>query len=139
MFLLNKFSTLVLFDTGASHSFVSRAFVVKNKIPTETISYPIRVSSLGGELIVNAGCRVLEIGKHKFPANLIVVDSQGLDVILGMDWMTAFEGVIDYANKTITLTTPEKKRIRLKSTFELKGSKVNSLKGVSMREVPVGK
>jgi hypothetical protein len=56
-----------------------------------------------------------------------------------MVWMTAFEGVIDRANKTITLTTPEKKRIPFKSTFELKGSKVNSLKGVSMREVPVGK
>jgi hypothetical protein len=141
MFLLNKFSTLVLFDTGASHSFISRVFVVKNKIPTETIGCPIRVSSLGGELIVNAGCRdlVLEIGKHKFPANLIVLDSQGLDVILGMDWMTAFEGVIDCANKTITLTTPEKKRIHFKSTFELKGSKVNSLKGVSMHEVPVVK
>jgi hypothetical protein len=94
-----------------------------------------------GELIVNAGCRdlVLEIGKHKFPANLIVLDSQGLDVILGMDWMTSFEGVIDCANKTITLTTPEKKRIYFKSTFELKGSKVNSLKGVSMDEVPVVK
>jgi hypothetical protein len=56
-----------------------------------------------------------------------------------MDWMTAFEGVIDCANKTITLTTPEKKRIRFKSTFKLKGSKVNSLKGVSMHEVPVVK
>jgi hypothetical protein len=94
-----------------------------------------------GELIVNAGCRdlVLEIGKHKFSANLVVLDSQGLDVILGMDWMTAFEGVINCGNKTITLTTPEKKRIRFKSTSELKGSKVNSLKGVSMREVPVEK
>jgi hypothetical protein len=36
-FYSNKFSTLVLFNTGASHSFISRAFVVKNKIPTETI------------------------------------------------------------------------------------------------------
>jgi hypothetical protein len=141
MFLLNKFSTLVLFDTGASHSFISRAFVVKNKIPIETIGGPIRVSSPGGELIVNAGCRdlVLEIGKHKFPANLIVLDSEGLDVILGMDWMTAFEGVIDCANKTITLTTLEKKRIRFKSTFELKGSKFISLEGVIMDEVPVVK
>jgi hypothetical protein len=94
-----------------------------------------------GELIVNAGCRdlVLEIGKHKFLANLIVLDSQGLDVILGMDWMTTFEIVIDCANKTITLTTPEKKHIHFKSTFEFKGSKVNSLKGVSMDEVPVVK
>jgi hypothetical protein len=115
--------------------------MVKNKIPTETIDHPIRVSSPGGELIVNAGCRdlVLEFGKHKFPANLVVLDSQGLNVILGMDWMTAFEGVIDCASKTITLTTPEKKSIRFKSTFELKGSKVNSLKGGSMHEVPVGK
>jgi hypothetical protein len=115
--------------------------VVKNKIPTETIGCPIRVSSPGGELIVNACCRdlVLEIGKHKFPANLIVLDSQGLDVILGMDWMTALEGVIDCANKTITLTTPRKKRIRFKLTLELKGSKVNSLKGFSMDEVPVVK
>jgi hypothetical protein len=53
--------------------------------------------------------------------------------------MTAFEGVIDCANKTITLTTPEKKRIHFKSTFELKGSKVNSLKGVSLDKVPVVK
>jgi hypothetical protein len=141
MFLLNKFSTLVLFDTGASHSFISRAFVIKKKIPIETIGGPIRVSSPGGELIVNAGCRdlVLEIGKHKFLANLIVLDSEGLDVILGMDWMTDFEGVIDCANKTITLTTLEKKRIRFKSTFELKGSKFNSLEGVIMDEVPVVK
>jgi hypothetical protein len=37
------------------------------------------------------------------------------------------------------LTTPEKKRIRFKSTFELKGSKVNSLKGVGMEEVHIVK
>jgi hypothetical protein len=88
---------------------------------------------------VNVGCRdlVLEIGKHKFSANLIALDSQGLDVILGMDCRTAFEGVIDCANKTITLTTAEKKCIHFKSTFELKGSKVNAFKGVSKDEVPV--
>jgi hypothetical protein len=56
-----------------------------------------------------------------------------------MDWMTAFEGVIDCANKTVILTTPKRKCIHFKSTSELKGSKVNSLKGVSMREVPDGK
>jgi hypothetical protein len=56
-----------------------------------------------------------------------------------MDWMTAFEGVIDIAKRTITLTTPEKKHIRFKSAFKLKGSKVNSLKGVSMDEVPIVK
>jgi hypothetical protein len=53
-FPLNSFTTLVLFNTGASHSFISRAFVNKPAFPTETIGRTIKVSSLGGELLVNA-------------------------------------------------------------------------------------
>ena len=48
-FLLNNFSALVLFDTGASHSFISRAFVDRNKIPLSTIERPMKVSSPGGK------------------------------------------------------------------------------------------
>ncbi|XP_051230224.1 uncharacterized protein [Lolium perenne] len=138
-FLLNNFSALVLFDTGASHSFISRAFVDKNKLPTETIGSPLRVSSPGGEMLVSAGCKqlTLDIGKYKFPVDLIILESQGLDVILGMDWMTAYRGIIDCTKKTVALTTPEKKRIHFKSTFELKGSNVNSLKGVSLEDIPI--
>ena len=90
-------------------------------------------------MIVNSGCRqiTLEIGKNKFPVNLIILESQGLDVILGMDWLTRYEGVIDCAKRTVMLTTPEKKRIRFKSNFEPKGSKVNSLNGVSLDNVPI--
>jgi hypothetical protein len=53
--------------------------------------------------------------------------------------MTKYEGIIDCAKRTITLTTLEKKRIHFKSNFELKGSKVNSLKGVSLENVRVVK
>jgi predicted ATP-grasp superfamily ATP-dependent carboligase len=49
-FRLNNFTAFVLFDTGASHSFISRAFVDKNNLPTETIGYPLRVSSPGEEM-----------------------------------------------------------------------------------------
>jgi hypothetical protein len=47
--------------------------------------------------------------------------------------------VIDCVKRSITLTTLEKKRICVKSTFELKGSKLNSLKGVSLEDVRVVK
>jgi hypothetical protein len=116
MFPLNSFTTLVLFDTGASHSFISRTFANKNGSPTETIGKTIKVSSPGGELLVDAGWRqlILEIGRYKFPTHLVILESQGLDVILGMDWMTTY-GVIDCVNRAITLTTPEGKRIRYKS------------------------
>ena len=32
-FLVKSFTTVVLFDTGASHSYVSRGFVDKYKLP----------------------------------------------------------------------------------------------------------
>ena len=84
-------------------------------------------------------CRnlTLEIGKNLFPVNLIILETQGLDVILGMDWMISFEGVIDCGNRTITLTTSERKKIRYKSKCGLKGVRLNSLKGVSLEEVPI--
>ena len=138
-FRLNSISAFVLFDTGASHSFISKAIVDRNGFASENIGCPIKVSSPGGDMIVSLGCRdlVIEIGKHKFPVNLIILNSQGLDVILGMDWMAKYEGVLDCAKRTVTLTTPEGKRIKFKSNFESKGSKLNSLKGVSMDSVPI--
>jgi hypothetical protein len=108
-FLLNHCSALVLFDSGASHSFISRVFVDRNRIPTRTSDKPIKVSSPGGEMIATFACHQmgLRIGNHNFPTSLIVLETQGLDVILGLDWMTTYEGIIDCAKRTITLTTPE--------------------------------
>jgi hypothetical protein len=138
-FPLNSFTTLVLFDTGASHLFISSAFVNKHAFTTETIGRVIKVSSPGGELIVKVGCRnfILEIGKYKFLTHLVVSDSQGLDVILGMDWMTNYAGVIDCVNRAITLTTPEGRRIRYKSNMDFNNIRLNHLKGVSLEEVDV--
>ena len=44
-FLINAFTTLVLFDAGASHSFISRGFVDKFKLPTVALKSPMLVSS----------------------------------------------------------------------------------------------
>jgi hypothetical protein len=76
-FPLNSFTVMVLFDIGASHSFISRAFVNKHAFPTQTIGRVIKVSSPGGELIVNARCwhLILEIGKYKYPTHLVVLNS----------------------------------------------------------------
>jgi hypothetical protein len=36
---------------------------------------------------------------------LIVIDSKGIDVILGMDWMSKQKTLINYAQKAVKLTT----------------------------------
>ena len=49
--LINSCTALVLFDNGASHSFISRAFVGKSLLASKMLRGAIRVSSPGGEMI----------------------------------------------------------------------------------------
>ena len=74
-----------------------------------------------------------------FPSDLIILESQGLDVILGMDWLSMYGGNIDCASKSILLTTPEGKRIKYVSRYTPKSTHVNPLTGVVQEEVPVVK
>ena len=81
----------------------------------------------------------LTIGRHVFPIDLIILESQELDVILGMDWLSKYEGNIDCASKSILLTTPEGKRIKYVLRHTPRITQVNSLSGVVQEEVPVVK
>ena len=53
----------------------------------------------------------LGIETHNFPSELFVLDLQGFDIIIGKDWISKYDGQIDQANKAVTLTTPDKRRI----------------------------
>ena len=44
-------------------------------------------------------------------ANLIILESMEIDVILGQGWLSACKGVIKYAQCLVLLTTPSGERI----------------------------
>ena len=85
----------------------------KNKIPNRGLRRPIRVSSTEGKTTANTVCQNMTLGieTHNFPSDLVVLDLQGLDIIIGKDWMSKYDGQIDQANKRVMLTTPDQKRI----------------------------
>ena len=64
----------------------------------------------------------LKIRGVEFPTNLIILDSKGVDVILGMDWLTRYKGVIDCATKPIQLTHPDGSKVEHYATDELAGN-----------------
>ena len=70
-FLVKSFTTIVLFDTGASHSYISTGFVDKYKLPTKVLRTPMLVSSPGAEYMASKGCFQvpLSIGRHVFPSD----------------------------------------------------------------------
>ena len=108
----------------------------KFKMSTKVLRNPMLVTSPGAEYMASRGCFQvpLGIGKHVFPSDLIVLESQGLDVILGMDWLLMYGGNIDCASKSILLTTPEGRRIRYVSWHVSKRTQVNSYQELYRRK-----
>jgi hypothetical protein len=87
MFSVNNISTVVLFDSGASHSFMSAAYVKKHNLSIALLRCQMIVSSPGGDMPARQLCPKvnLKIRVVDFVVNLIVLESKGIDVILGMD------------------------------------------------------
>jgi hypothetical protein len=54
----------------------------------------------------------LKIGRGvDFAANLIVLESKGIAIILGMDWFSKHKVLIDSSNKCVKLTTMDVKEL----------------------------
>jgi hypothetical protein len=81
MFPVESHPTKVLFDTSATHSFVSTSWLEAHNIPVEPMIPPLRVNSVGGMFspIICPNLRI-EIRGIDFPANLVVMGTKGLDV-----------------------------------------------------------
>jgi hypothetical protein len=107
MILVNDNGAIVLFDSGASHSFVAANFVQKHYLPLAMLKNQMIVSSPGGDMDARHVCSKvsIRIWGLEFLANLIVLESNGIDVILGMDWLSKHKGMINYAKKAVRLTT----------------------------------
>jgi hypothetical protein len=71
------------------------------------------ISSPGGDIPARQLCLKvnLKIRGVDFVANLIVLKSKGIDIILGMDWLSKHKVLIDCAKKSIKLTTPDGKEL----------------------------
>jgi hypothetical protein len=113
MFFVNDTSTIVLFDSGASHSFIYAAYVEKHNLPQALLKCQMIVSSLRGDMLTRQPCSKvnLKIRGVDFVANLIVLESKDIDVILGMDWLSKHKVLIDCAKKSIKSTTPNGKEL----------------------------
>jgi hypothetical protein len=109
MFFINNTYVVVLFDSKASHSFISTVYVEKHNLPIALLRCQMIVSSPGGDMPTRQLCPKvnLKIRGLDFVANLIVLESKGIDVILGMNWLSKHKVLIHYAKKSVKLTTPD--------------------------------
>jgi hypothetical protein len=108
MFPVESHLAEVLFDTGATHSFITASWVEAHNLPITTMSTPIQIDSATGKVRADSVCLnvSVEIRGIKFLANLIVMGTQGIDVILGINWLDKYQAVISCDKRIIKLVSP---------------------------------
>jgi hypothetical protein len=100
---------IILFDFGATHSFISTKYARRFHISLEPMEVGVVVSTPVGKSVICRrivmGCPILIEGRT-LTANLIVFDMEGFDIILGMDWLSKNHAIIDCHNKEIIFRLP---------------------------------
>jgi hypothetical protein len=108
MFFLNEHPIIILFDSEASHDFMSSTCAKKAKLSLVTSGVPYVISIPGGRVDVDRIVQkvLLELFGRIFGTNLIILNGQGIDVILGMSWMKLHRTVLDIAGRLVHLDSP---------------------------------
>jgi hypothetical protein len=63
---------------------------------------------------------ILRSGEIDFEADLVILTSSGIDVILGMDWLSKHAGIILCAKKSVLLKIPQGQRVEFVATASTK-------------------
>jgi hypothetical protein len=140
MFLASSHPATILFDSGASNSFISSCFVAKHSLPIATMKHTMLVSSPGGEMRTKHICLVVSITIRgaDFSSNLILLDSKGIDIILGMDWLSKYNGVIQCVRKAVKLTKKDGTSVEFLAMVQLDhGSMLNQTKAIALEDIKV--
>jgi hypothetical protein len=140
MFFVRSHPATILFDSGASHSFISSTFVPKYHLPLSIMKHTMLVSSTGGEMRMKHICPAVSItiSGVDFLANLIILDSKGIDIILGMDWLRKYDKVILCAKRAVRLTTENGTTVEFSAVMTIdQSSLLNQVHGNSLEEIRV--
>lgn len=99
-----------LFDSEATHSFVSRLCVDELGLPVKELHFELAVSTpTSGTmliLVVFVECPVV-VERYRFKINLICLPLQGLEVILRMDWLSVNHILVDCIQKRLVFSEVE--------------------------------
>jgi hypothetical protein len=88
---------LILFDSGASHSFISQKFSAKCQLPFYHSKGSFMIATPGGKIATNQLNQSvpIQLGGHIVNATLLVLGLQNVDIFLGANWMTLHQVVLD--------------------------------------------
>ncbi|WVZ51879.1 LOW QUALITY PROTEIN: hypothetical protein U9M48_002980 [Paspalum notatum var. saurae] len=104
-FLVNTNPMVVLFDLGASFTFISKAYALKQGYDIIELKQDYHITATGSAIITNHMVRdlCLQVGRERLFINSLVLPQLGIDIILGMNWLKQHNAKIDVGSRTVQL------------------------------------
>jgi hypothetical protein len=105
-FLVANHPAVILFDFGASHTFISKKFAQKYCIPCTKSREGFIIHSPGGQIFTKEVAFIVPItlAEWDFPTNMIILKGQDIDIILGMNWLAQHKAILNTDLRTIRLS-----------------------------------
>jgi hypothetical protein len=104
-FFLNKHPINILFDSGASHDFMSSTCAKKAMLSLVASGAPYVISTPGARVDADQMIQKvpLELSARIFSTILNILSGQGIDIILGMSWMKMHRAVLHITGRLVHL------------------------------------
>ena len=107
-FSIDHKPAIILFDSSATHSFISDKFGARLGLNSNPTKEPYLIATPGGKIISNQILRYvpIQLGSKLIKTDLISLSLEGMDVILGMDWMTKHRVLLDISSRAVEISSP---------------------------------
>jgi hypothetical protein len=139
-FSINHHPVIVLFYSSATHSFISKDCGTKIGLDIYSTNEAYRIITPGGKISSNQICRMvpLQLGSHPIKTDLLVIDLKGLDVLLGVTWMTQNHVSLDISSRTVEINFREHEpTVLYLPQQEYTNSCTYAITGIKLKDIPI--
>jgi hypothetical protein len=108
IFSVLNFPAVVVFYSGASHSFISAKFSAKCQLPFHHTNGGIMIATPGGRVATYQLNRQvpIKLGSIIFRTTLLIMGLESVDIILGTDWLSRHHVLIDVTARALEIHSP---------------------------------
>lgn len=104
-------TTFILFDFGGPHCVILSAFISLHDNPRDILTFSWIINIDNMNIISSRICPIV-MCRRKFDVNFLIIDSDGFNIIHGIDWLSTFYAIVDYKNKSIIFQVPNHREFK---------------------------
>jgi hypothetical protein len=137
-FSINHQPVIILFDSGATHSFISSKCGTKIGLDLYPTSEAYTIATPGGKISLNQVGRSvpIQMGKNLVRIDLLLLNLERMDVLLGIDWMTTHRVSLDIPSRAVEIGSPDyEPTILYLPQPEYSNSYAYAIEGIKLKDI----